>query len=178
MVSNIAFGWYQPEWKDCLKIFIWNTSINWCLYFRKVTLPFIFHPEFRKFSIKWLKPVVTQRVIAWSSESAFGPIRARIFCLQPMIEKLDFGPIRKKSAKYDDDAVHICSVVFNRHFECYVSYILLWNLLNTAYIQETGKRRFIILVCTHGKFSANGWQKTTTHNLIPIKPRCLPLHIF
>ena len=26
----------------------------------------------------------------------------------------------------------ICSVVFNRHFECYVSYILLWNLLNTA----------------------------------------------
>ena len=72
----------------------------------------------------------------------------------------------------------ICSVVFNRHFECYVSYILLWNLLNTAYIQETGKRRFIILVCTHEIFSANGWQKTTTNNLIPIKPRCLPLHIF
>ena len=72
----------------------------------------------------------------------------------------------------------ICSVLFSRHFECYVSYILLWNLLNTAYIQETGKRRFIILVFTHGKSSANGWQKTTTHNLIPIKPRCLSLHFF
>lgn len=37
----------------------------------------------------------------------FGPITARISCLQPMIKKLDFGPIRKKSAKYDDDAVHL-----------------------------------------------------------------------
>ena len=118
--EKLVNGKHQTEWKDCLKVFIWNTSINWCLYFRKVTLPFIFHPEFRKFSIKWQKPVVTQRVIAWSSELAFGPIRARIFCPQPMIEKLDFGPIRKKSAKYDDYAVYICSVVFNRHFECYV----------------------------------------------------------
>ena len=49
MVSNIPFGSYQPEWKDYLKtyssIFGWN--------FRKVTLPFSFHPEFPKFSVKW-----------------------------------------------------------------------------------------------------------------------------
>ena len=48
MVSNIPFGLYQPEWKDYLKtyssIFGWN--------FRKVTLPFTFHLEFLKFSIK------------------------------------------------------------------------------------------------------------------------------
>lgn len=30
-------------------------------------------------------------------------------CLLPMIKKLDFGPIRNKSAKYDDDSVHIQS---------------------------------------------------------------------
>ena len=45
MVSNIPFVSYQPEWKDYLKtyssIFDWN--------FRKVTLPFTFHPEFPKF---------------------------------------------------------------------------------------------------------------------------------
>ena len=49
MVSDIPFGSYQPEWKDYLKtyssIFDWN--------FQKVTLPFTFHPEFPKFSIKW-----------------------------------------------------------------------------------------------------------------------------
>ena len=49
MVSNIPFGSYQPEWTDYLKtyssIFGWN--------FRKVTLPFTFHPEFPKFSVKW-----------------------------------------------------------------------------------------------------------------------------
>ena len=41
-----------------------------------------------------------------------------------MIEKLDFGPIRNKSAKYDDDAEHY-SGIFIRHFEseAYVSYI-------------------------------------------------------
>ena len=49
IVNNIPFGSYQPEWKDYLKtyssIFGWN--------FRKVNLPFTFHPEFPKFSVKW-----------------------------------------------------------------------------------------------------------------------------
>ena len=53
MVSNIPFGSYQPEWKDYLKtyssIFGWN--------FRKVTLPFTFHPEIPKFSVRWQAPL-------------------------------------------------------------------------------------------------------------------------
>ena len=54
MVSNVTFGSYQPEWTDYLKtyssIFGWN--------FRKVTLPFTFHPEFPKFSVKWKAPLL------------------------------------------------------------------------------------------------------------------------
>ena len=58
MVSNIPFGSYQPEWTDYLKtyssIFGWN--------FRKVTLPFTFHPEAVKIVLKWLQDAPGFRV--------------------------------------------------------------------------------------------------------------------
>ena len=61
IVSNIPFGSYQPEWTDYLKtyssIFGWN--------FRKVTLPFTFHPEFPKFSVKWQAPRKSRVQISW-----------------------------------------------------------------------------------------------------------------
>ena len=53
MVSNIPFGSYQPEWKDYLKTY--SSIFGW--KFRKVTLPLTFHPEFPKFSVKWLAPL-------------------------------------------------------------------------------------------------------------------------
>ena len=49
MVSNIPFGSYQPEWKDYFK----TLSSIFGRNFRKVTLPFTFHPELTKFSVKW-----------------------------------------------------------------------------------------------------------------------------
>ena len=52
--------------------------------------------------------VVTQWVVALreASNRCLDQSERELSCLQPMIVKLVFGPITKKSAKYDDDAVH------------------------------------------------------------------------
>ena len=50
--------------------------------------------------------VVTKCVVALreASDRCLDQSEQEFSCLQPMIEKVDLGPIRKKSAKYDDDA--------------------------------------------------------------------------
>ena len=51
-----------------------------------------------------------------------------------MIEKLDFGPIRKKSAKYDDDAVHSIAIL-NVTSPDILLRSLLKTLLNSSLIR-------------------------------------------
>jgi len=74
-----------------------------CLSFYKLSGPCFIRPAVGLDMSSPMGCCVKLRIGVWT----FGPITARISCLQPMIEKLDFGPIRKKSAKYDDDAVHL-----------------------------------------------------------------------
>ena len=53
--------------------------------------------------------VVTQWVVALreASNRRLDQSERELSCLQLIIERLVFGPIRKKSAKYDDDAVNL-----------------------------------------------------------------------
>ena len=152
--SNIPFGSYQPEWTDFLKTYMYPSIFGW--NFRKVTLPFTFHPEFPKFPVKWYKhpwptgglPVVLParwRHAEWHlPERREAPTSLRDIykfvacCSRTARQKLElwlFLPISwvfVVASSSCDVLVHFW-VAMQRYFKCECGGALSWSLSKSAF---------------------------------------------
>ena len=104
--------------------------------------------------------------VAWSSASAFGPIRARTFLPIANDRKAGFWTNQEQ----EREIWRWRRILFGNLHSPFWMWSLcllhfLWSsspircFLTKILIQEAGKHRYITVFCTQGKFSAYGWQK-------------------